>query len=385
MRTLPLCIALASWPVSAGCRSDDVAPEAEPAHADAGGSAREDIADAEDPTQSVHWNEALHAAVARGVAPPQMDDATYRVDAFVATLVFEHVRRTQGRPELTRYTPPEDQVQPGPGYRVGSLESDSIYATLGLREGDVIESINGVSLAEPGKLGFALDGAEHRVTATVFREDVSFTISYRLVGGLAWREALAGYTGEPEPEPELEPRRAGAAMEPPAEPEPSGTDTPAPEPADRGKSRPRPASGGGSSPRSKGPAKPSTPEKPSSPSPRPSTPSPVQCASSTRCTIEETYFQELVAVPSRMQSQVDVVPAISNDVFSGYKIKRVQPGSAASRLGFRPDDKVTHINGKDLTDDVQALQVYLGLSATKVFKIRYERSGRPQVKTVTVQ
>lgn len=96
------------------------------------------------------------------------------------------------------------------------------------------------------------------------------------------------------------------------------------------------------------------------------------------------HFESLSASPERLQSQVRVVPAIRNDVFSGYKIKSITPGSSVSKLGFRPEDKLTHVNGYDLTDDVQAMQLYLSLSTTRLFKIRYERGGRSMLKTIVV-
>ena len=41
---------------------------------------------------------------------------------------------------------------------------------------------------------------------------------------------------------------------------------------------------------------------------------------------------------SDIQAQADVVPAISNDVFSGYKLKTVRSGTAVHQLGFRSGD-----------------------------------------------
>ena len=93
----------------------------------------------------------------------------------------------------------------------------------------------------------------------------------------------------------------------------------------------------------------------------------------------------LVASPTKMQSQADVVPAIRDDVFSGYKLRTVKPGSTVAQLGFRSGDKVTHVNGRDLTNDAEALAVYLGLSSTKTFKVRYVRDGQTRTKTIKVE
>jgi type II secretory pathway component PulC len=72
-------------------------------------------------------------------------------------------------------------------------------------------------------------------------------------------------------------------------------------------------------------------------------------------------------------------------VFSGYKLKTVRSGTAVHQLGFRSGDKITHINGRDLTDDAEALGVYMSLSGTRVFRVRYVRGGATRTKTVTVE
>ena len=250
------------------------------------------------------------------------------------------------------------------GYQVGALEPDDVLGALGLQEADIVEKLNGVPVANAEQLELALDAAENRLTVTIFREDLSFTNSYRFEGGLAWRNVIAG---EPEPTPEAEPE---------LEPEPEVEPEPEPDPASKRSSSKRSAS------RSSRP----TPSKPSSSS-RPTQPrasSDIRCAGATSCTITKRKFDDLRASPSALQSGVDIVPAIRNDVFSGYKLKRVSSRSPIHALGFRAGDKITHVNGRDLTNDAQAMALYWSLGSSKVFKVRYERGGRKLVKTVRV-
>jgi len=101
--------------------------------------------------------------------------------------------------------------------------------------------------------------------------------------------------------------------------------------------------------------------------------------------MSKSYFDSIVNNPSKLESQANIVPAIANDVHSGYKLKSIKPGSAIQKLGFQSNDKITHINGADLTDDFQAAQLYMGVANTSVFKIRYERGGARLVKTVVVK
>lgn len=82
---------------------------------------------------------------------------------------------------------------------------------------------------------------------------------------------------------------------------------------------------------------------------------------------------------------MQVAPAIRNDVFSGYWIRGLRPGSLAGDLGFRAGDKITHVNGHALSDDTQAMALYFSLPTTRSFSIRYERNGTPLTKSVRVQ
>ena len=288
-----------------------------------------------------------------------LDDGTYRVDPFVAVFLYERLHADLD--PLRRV----DADGPRPaGYQVGALEPDDVLAALGLQEADIVEKLNGVPVASAEQLELALDAAENRLTITIFREDLSFTNSYRFEGGLAWRNVIAG---EPEPTPEAEP-----------EPEPEPEVEPEPEP-DRASKR-------SSSKRSASRSSRPTPRKPSSSS-RPTQPrasSDIRCAGATSCTITKRKFDDLRASPSALQSGVDIVPAIRNDVFSGYKLKRVSSRSPIHALGFRAGDKITHVNGRDLTNDAQAMALYWSLGSSKVFKVRYERGGRKLVKTVRV-
>jgi type II secretory pathway component PulC len=351
---------------------------------------------------------ALEAALARAIRAPLTGEATYQVDPFVAAIVFERVKMGTG-PTFTKLDKP---IEAGPqtGYVVGEVADGSLAHRLGLRTGDVIEAMNGVVLTGGDRIGFALDGASTRVELTIYRDEVSVVQRYELTNALAWTELLAGFTGAADPRlaaadggaldggagdegtPVDDGRGAGAEPVEPATPEPASDDggttpTPTPTPSGGGKL----PSGGGTTPK----PSPGTTPKPSpgtTPKPNPGTTPPppsgttqVSCESSSKCTIQKAYFDSLVSNPSKLESQANIVPAIQNDIHSGYKLKSIKPGSAISKLGFQSNDKITHINGYDLTDDFQAAQLYMGVSSTKIFKIRYERGTARLVKTVVVK
>lgn len=374
-----------------GCRADEADPgsdrdgNGEKGPADAASPSPDRTGRSKTPTAAGSaWLGALQGALGHGIVTSKPGDGTYRVDAFVAVLVFEHLRRTEGKPLFTPITPSGDPAGPSGGYRVGPLEEGSVYHRLGLREADVVESINGVVLEGPERFGFALDGAENRLRLTVYREDFSMTLSYRLTRGQAWSDLLADFTGQdvaPSGTENADEYSAGAVTDPPAPP--GGTTNGAS--SDRATKPAAPARG--VSERPSNPTRPRKPARPRSPprSSKPSSASPVECDSASKCTVAKSHFDELVAAPERLQSQVDIVPAIRNDVHSGYKLKSIKPGSTVARLGFRSDDKLTHVNGYDLTNEAQAMQLYFTLGGSRIFKVRYERSGQRRVKTIVVR
>lgn len=365
-------LALAACLLGVGCDALRGKPEEPPP------AAAQAPADATKPPGPATAAPASPSSLLGGVIPQAMErevDAgnTWRVDAYVAALIVEQLRKSP-----LPFTPWRSDGpvagRPSAGYRVGPLATESPWTALGLREGDIVQTVNGVSTEAPDWSTQALQRAENQVTVTVYRDDVSITLAYRLVGGLAW-QAL------------VQPQAAGAIDD--------GALAIADPPAEAGDLEdpflpPRPSTGGGSGAHD-GPYSPPRPSTGGGGGGGGSTPpsapkgTVARCRSADVCSIDEGYFDGLVASPSKMQAQADVVPAISNDVFSGYKLKTVRSGTAAHQLGFRSGDKITHVNGRDLTNDAEALGVYMSLSGTNLFRVRYVRGGSTRTKTITVE
>ncbi|MBX7077691.1 MAG: hypothetical protein K1X88_00805 [Nannocystaceae bacterium] len=348
------------------------------------------------PAEPIHLDAeqaALDAALRDAIVRPNPAEASYRVDPFVAALVYEQLRAGVG----TTLTPLTAPIPDGPsaGYRVGTIAHGALFERLGLREGDVVVALGGRELHSREQVSLALDGAGNQLTVKVFRDGETFVIRYQFTAALAWTEIIA-HEGEAAPADATDAALDAPTDAPPTEP------TPPAEPAAGGDDPPAHGggsggggsggggsggggSGGGGSGGGKTPAGPGTPGGPGKPvAPTPTGPADVSCESSARCTVREAYFDKMVGSPSALQAQATIVPAIQDDIFSGYKLKSVKAGSAVAKLGFRAGDKITHVNGKDLTDDLQAAQVYFALGSTDVFKVRYERGGSKLVKTIVV-
>lgn len=322
---------------------------------------------------------ALKAALEDGIEAPPTGGTTRRVDPFVVAWVTAAVKANGDR-WLTRYEQTNAEGVASKGWQVRVPEGSPLEA-LGLQDGDVIEQVNDVPASDVAQVQGALSHAENRIALTVTRDAFEVTLSYVIEPGLAWARTRARLAGtELPPGRELPdivadaddvgdeplPSRVGG-LSPPSNP---STSRPKPVPSPSGtkpKPVPKPSAGGGSSSGSS-----------SSGSDK------VTCSGST-CTVERAYFKSMVASPSKLQSQANIVPAIQNDVHSGYKLKTVKSGSAVHKMGFRSGDKVTHVNGYDLTSDLEALALYSELGSTSKFNVRYERGGAVRSKTIVVK
>lgn len=321
---------------------------------------------------------ALKAALEDGIEAPPTGGTTRRIDPFVVAWMTAAVKANGDR-WLTRYEQTNAEGVASKGWQV-RVPAGSPLEALGLQDGDVIEQVNDVPASDVAQVQDALSHAENRIALTVTRDAFEVTLSYVIEPGLAWdrtRARLAGTELPPGRElPDIVadaddagddplPPRAGGLLPPTG----SSTSRPKPVPTPSGtnpKPVPKPSSGGGSSTGSSSGA-----DK-------------VTCSGST-CTVERAYFKSMIGSPSKLQSQANIVPAIQNDVHSGYKLKTVKSGSAVHKMGFRSGDKVTHVNGYDLTSDLEALALYSELGSTSKFNIRYERGGAARTKTIVVK
>ena len=385
VRRLALGVAIA---VSA-CRAEAPAehgagPQAPPAAASpAGAGAAAGPVDAAAQQEVEHdapdLQGALAAAIRWGVVAPEAGDSTWEVDPFVVAWLVAAVQENGDR-WLTPYEASGADGVEVAGWQVRVPEGSPL-AALGLEDGDVIERVAEVPATDVERVQAAVAIADNQIRLAIHRKDFSLTLAYRLETDLGWSRMQADLSGgEPPPlrangvvaldASRLPSRYPGANLPKRAGSDPPSSGTPS-----------KPSSGTPSKPSSGTPSKPSsgTPSKPSS-----SGADKVRCSGST-CVVERAYFNEMVGSPSRLQSQATIVPAIANDVHSGYKLKSVKSGSAVHAMGFRSGDKITHVNGYDLTDDAQALALYLGVGSTKSFKVRYVRGDAARTKTIRVE
>ena len=311
------------------------------------------------------------AAVRAGVRQRSANESVFEVDAFLAALTVEDLR--SGRPSVTLSPVLADGRQSG--YQVAGVREGSVYAAIGLLDGDVVEAINNVPLDGSGQALQALAGGERGVVLQISRAGVSKATELRISGGLAWASMSALYAGPAEPVPEdpvpdepvpeeTVPRmelQAGSGSPVPGVRPTGGKPTPASQPSSASKpgSTSKPAAAGSSSS---------------------SSASTVQCAADGSCSVGRGQFDAMVADPNKLLRQVQV-----SEANNGFRLSGIRGGSDVSKLGFRNGDVLLAINGTQLDDQFGLLGLYGGLGSTRTYNVTYERGGVRHTRTIRLR
>lgn len=339
------------------------------------------------------------AAVRAGVRQRSANEAVFEVDAFLAALTVEDLR--SGRPSVTMTPVLVGEQQAG--YRVSGVREGSVYAAIGLLDGDVIEAINGVPLDAPQRALDALAGSERGAVLQVLRGGVGGATELRVAGGLAWEKLLAlrgGAAGAVPEDRSLETAGAGgdgAAVDGPggagAGPESSGSagtrgSGAAGSVGARGSAGSAGSRGSGSAgspgagPGSAGSGGGGS-TRPGASTPagtRPSSGAGVECAADGSCSVSRREFDAMVDDPGRLARQVQVSPTNG-----GYRLSGVRAGSDVSKLGFRNGDVLRAVNGTQLDDDFGLIGLYAGLATTRTYNVTFERGGVRRTRTIRLR
>lgn len=312
----------------------------------------------------------LAAAIRDGVRQRSANEGLYEVDAFLATLVVEDLR--SARPSVVLAPVAENGLQIG--YRISGIRDGSVYGAVGLLDGDLIESINGVVLAGPDQVAGAIVGSDRVAALQVTRAGVSSVRELRIRPGLAWSTLLAARTGAPPPDLAdgtgvIDPPIVAVIEPPPELPlEPPGA-SPSPRTSPRGSSTPTPNTG-----------KPAPRPSPSNPPASGPASSGIACAGDGSCTIPRREFDAAVADPDRLLRQVQFT-----EVSGGIRLYGVRAGSQVSALGFRNGDIIKSVNGTGMDDQLGLLGLYAGLGNTSTYNVRVARGGATQTRTIRIR
>ena len=86
--------------------------------------------------------------------------------------------------------------------------------------------------------------------------------------------------------------------------------------------------------------------------------------------------------PARLAQQVNAVPVRKNGKITGYRLRAGRYAAVLQRLGIRPQDVVTEINGQSLSDPSAALMLLGQLQQGGPVQLTIERDGQPQTVTI---
>ncbi len=91
---------------------------------------------------------------------------------------------------------------------------------------------------------------------------------------------------------------------------------------------------------------------------------------------------QLLQDPAKASDYIRVQPANIGGEQRGYRIYPGRDRSVFNQAGLRPGDIVTSVNGVQLNDPAQALQMLADLSQASTLNLTVERGGNPQTLTV---
>lgn len=295
-----------------------------------------ELASSSPPAVALVSDASLRAALDAGIVAAE--DGELEVDSFVMMLVVEEL--AVGSPLAPSFT----RVEGGDGYRVSGVAAGSIYARLGLRDGDVITAINGVPLTSPGRALMASGERSRRAAISLERDGVAFEQTLRIRSEVAWRNRRG-------------PSRAGLGGLFRSE-------------RDHARARPFPASD----------------EEPEPSSPARDERAPEGAAEAIRCepdglrcTIDRAWLRGAVTSET-MLKQARVLPSTRDGEVVGFKLYAIRHGSIPYLLGIKNGDLITRINGRALTSADAVMELWQQLEelgAVEVIELALERRGQP--------
>ncbi len=282
---------------------------------------------------------SLRAVVEAGVHAGE-DEGEVEVDGFIMLLVVEEI--AGGSPLAPTFTRTVD----GDGYRVTGVAPGSLYQRLGLREGDVVTTINDVPLTSPGRALMASAERSRRIALTIERDGVEHQQLLRVRPDMAWRHGerrtrherrspLAGILrGDRDRDSDSDSERASASPFPEVEEAPRSREIPGASEA-------------------------------------------ITCeAGALRCTIDRAWVTDsLLKDAGGMARQARVVPAIRDGESRGFKLYGIRPGSIFKLMGFKNGDLIKRVGARSLTSLDEAMGLAEDFKTMREFDIELERKG----------
>jgi general secretion pathway protein C len=88
---------------------------------------------------------------------------------------------------------------------------------------------------------------------------------------------------------------------------------------------------------------------------------------------------------SEMFTQIRAVPNIQNGRTNGFSLSEIEPGSLFDEMGLEEGDVLRSIDGQQMTDPAQAMQMMNMLRNRNQLNVQVYRDGKPVTLTYTIQ
>jgi type II secretory pathway component PulC len=242
-------------------------------------------------------------------------------DGLLIRLAFEPLIRQTGPVSL--------QLVQSTGYRLLGVVEGAPLWQLGLREGDVLTSVDGQTIVgRENELRSLWERRPVRAEIGYQREGRARTLSLRIRPGGAWRSSDVVTTVPPAPSTPLVP-----ASEPGAGIRCVAADT---------------------------------------------------AESLGRCEIELATLERLRADPASLAKQMRIIPNTRDGVEEGFKLYGIRSSSVVSQLGLQNGDVVLAVNSQRLTSLESTMLAFGGLAKLGSFTLTVERRGVPKQLTIAI-
>lgn len=94
---------------------------------------------------------------------------------------------------------------------------------------------------------------------------------------------------------------------------------------------------------------------------------------------------ELMSHPERLLDVMRAMPVMENGKMTGYRVFPVGNSDAFAKLGLKPGDLVTAVNGMPLDNPAASMRVLNSIKTSEQVSITYTRNGQQQTQVLQMQ
>ena len=101
--------------------------------------------------------------------------------------------------------------------------------------------------------------------------------------------------------------------------------------------------------------------------------------------LKQQEIDSAFAETDKVTEEIQIKPYGEGDESGGFQVGTVKPGSIFAKMGLRPGDVVTGLNGEAVTGVEQAEDLYSSLLEGGDIALEVKRGGRPQKLQIEVE